>query len=73
VPHLAFYATSDDVALIMAFVLDECRVFESYSMPDLPLRNLASPLEVRDVFDSTRSRRPGPYALFAVYERGAHR
>jgi hypothetical protein len=51
VPHLAFYATSDDVAPIMAFVLDECRVFESYSMPDLPLRNLASPLEVRDVFD----------------------
>ena len=59
-PHLAFYATSDDVELIMAFVLQECRVFERYSVPDSPLRSLASPLEVRDAFDQ---RGPGGLGL----------
>lgn len=50
-PHLAFYATADDIALIMEFVLQECRVFESFSVPDSPLRSLTSPLEVRDAFE----------------------
>jgi len=52
VPHLAFYATSDDAALVMSFVLRDWRVFETYSLPDEPLRSFASPLEVCDALEN---------------------
>jgi hypothetical protein len=50
-PHLAFYAAPDDVPFIIEFVLQDCRVFESYSAPDKSLRGLATPVEVRDAFE----------------------
>jgi hypothetical protein len=50
VPHLGFYATADDVVAIMELVLRECRVFESYSVPDAPLREFASALDVSGAF-----------------------
>jgi hypothetical protein len=47
VPRLSFYGTPDDVLPIMDFVLRECRVFESYSVPDEPLREFSSASDIR--------------------------
>jgi hypothetical protein len=41
VPHLAFYASVDDVAPIMDFVLAECVAYESHSIPDQRLRTFS--------------------------------
>src|SRR6266404_331295 len=50
-PHLAFFATLDDMIPIVRFVLGECQVFESDSLPDSPLRQFTTHLEVRDAVD----------------------
>jgi hypothetical protein len=51
VPHLAFYAAADDIAPILGFVLQECRVFESYSVPDESIREFTTPMEIRGAFE----------------------
>lgn len=50
-PHLAFFATAEDATPIMRFVLAECHVFESFSAPDSPLRQVTNPLEVQNALD----------------------
>ena len=59
-PNLDFYATSEDVALILDFVLQECRVFESYSRPDEPLRSFSTPVEVCRALEQNG---PGSFGL----------
>src|SRR5579864_2151775 len=50
-PHLAFFATLDDLIPVIHFVLGACQVFESFSTPDSPLQQFTSTLEVRHALD----------------------
>jgi hypothetical protein len=50
-PHLAFFAAPSDVVTVLAFVFAECQVFESYSMPGMPLRRFAALAEAIASFD----------------------
>jgi hypothetical protein len=50
-PHLAFFAAHSDVVTVLSFVLAECQVFESYSMPGTPLRRFTAPDEAKAIFD----------------------
>ena len=52
-PHLAFYATPADAELFMPRVFQECRVFESYSAPDEPLRVVECLEDLHAAFDRT--------------------
>jgi hypothetical protein len=70
VPHLAFYATPDDVASIMDAVLGECRVFESYSVPDESLREFSSVSDIRDALVSYERQGFG-LMLYAPSMKGA--
>jgi hypothetical protein len=50
-PGLGFYAAAEDFLPVLEIAFEDCRVFESYSVPEEPLRSYWNPVQVRNEFE----------------------